>query len=282
VSRLPGLFSPAFWLFGLWLALVATAHAELAVPPASAPVIDTAGMLEPVRLQTLNQTLAAFSQQTGSQIGVLIVPTTEGEDLASYGIRVADAWKLGRKGVDDGVILLVATQDRRLRIEVGYGLEGAIPDAIAKRIIETLIAPAFKSGDFAGGIDIGVQALMARIRGEALPPPAARSTGTGGGDVIQTIVFAAVFAGFFLTRVFGRGLAATLAGAGAAVAMGVTGMGLGLVVLIGLAVLFLILLLGGGGGRFMPMGGYPGGRSHGSGWGGGGGGFGGGGASGSW
>ena len=115
--------------------------------------------------------MAAFEAKKGSQIAVLIVPTTQPEDIAQFGIRVAEAWKIGRKNVDDGVILIVAKEDRKLRLEVGYGLEGAIPDAIAKRVIAETITPFFKKGDYAGGIDAGVTQLMQLIEGETLPEP---------------------------------------------------------------------------------------------------------------
>ena len=132
---------------------------------------DLTETLTPDQTAKLEQKLAAFEARKGSQIAVLIVPTTQPEAIEQYSIRVAEQWKLGRKGVDDGALLLVAKDDRALRIEVGYGLEGALPDAIAKRIIEDIIVPRFKTGDFYGGIDAGVDAMIKVVDGEPLPPP---------------------------------------------------------------------------------------------------------------
>jgi len=160
----------------LLLALASPASGEVAVPPLQARVTDLTGTLSASQLQTLDSQLRDFERAKGSQIAVLMLPSTQPETIEQYSIRVADAWKIGRARVDDGVILVVAKDDRKLRIEVGRGLEGAVPDALAKRIVSDIIAPHFKSGDFFGGIAAGTDALMKLIEGETLPAPASRST----------------------------------------------------------------------------------------------------------
>ena len=159
----------------LWLLLASfllgTAQAEVAIPPLKQRVTDLTSTLDASQLQTLETKLAAFEKAKGSQIAVLVLPTTQPEVIEQFAIRVVEVWKLGRKGVDDGVLLLVAKDDRKLRIEVGYGLEGALNDATAKRIVAEVISPAFKQGDFYGGIDAGVTSIIKVIEGEPLPPP---------------------------------------------------------------------------------------------------------------
>jgi uncharacterized protein len=153
------------------LALLAgAAGADAAIPPV-ARVTDLTGTLDAGQQRTLSAKLADFERTSGSQLAVLILPSTRPEAIEHYGIRVADTWKLGRKGVDDGAILIVAKNDHRLRIEVGYGLEGNIPDAIAKRIIDDTIVPAFKSGDFYSGIDAGVDQIIRAAQGQSLAVP---------------------------------------------------------------------------------------------------------------
>ena len=152
----------------------APAAGLVAVPALSGRVVDQTGTLSSATVQQLDAQLADLEARKGSQVAVLIVPTTQPEDIAAFGIRVADAWKLGRKEVRDGVILIVARNDRALRIEVGYGLEGALPDAIADRIIDEDIAPPLRRGDFDGGVRAGVERIVAVIDGEALPAPAPR------------------------------------------------------------------------------------------------------------
>ena len=168
------LFS-ALLLCGIALA----AAAEVPVPALKARVTDLAGVLTSAQRTALEERLAAFEAKKGSQIAVLIVPTTQPETIEQYGIRAVDAWKLGRKGVDDGALLLVAMKDRAVRIEVGYGLEGVLPDAIAKRIIDEEIVPRFRAGDYYGGIEAGVGRMIRVIEGEPLPPPRARSQPAG-------------------------------------------------------------------------------------------------------
>ena len=149
--------------------LMGSAHAEVEVPPLKARVTDLTNTLDVQQRDALEQKLAAFEAAKGSQIAVLIVPTTQPEAIEQYSIRVAEQWKLGRKGVDDGVLLLVAKDDRKMRLEVGRGLEGAVPDAVAKRITSEIIAPYFKNGDFHGGIAAGVDRLIRVAGGESLP-----------------------------------------------------------------------------------------------------------------
>jgi len=270
--------------FGFLLAVFAlSAWAQVAVPDLSRRVTDLTATLSASQVAALESKLAAFEAQKGSQIAVLIVPSTEPEDIAQFGIRVADQWKIGRKRIDDGVILIVAKNDRKLRLEVGYGLEGAIPDAIAKRVIAETITPHFKAGDFYGGIDAGVQQLMQLIEGEPLPQPSASGNGGDDGAFVMLIV-GGLIAGWLLSLLMSR----PAAGGIAAVGSGVAG-----AFLLGLSPLLLFIAVfvfagvasgfrhGGGwssGGGGWGGGGFGGGGS----WGGGGGGFGGGGASGSW
>src|SRR5688572_30459315 len=151
------------------------APAQVSVPTLTARVTDLTGTLTAEQRSSLEERLAAFEAKQGSQIAVLLVPTTQPEAIEQFGIRVAEKWKVGRKGVDDGAILIVALKDRAVRIEVGYGLEGALPDVAVKRIIEEHVIPRFKQGDFHGGIEAGVSRMMSVIEGEALPPPAERA-----------------------------------------------------------------------------------------------------------
>jgi uncharacterized protein len=159
------------WLLLLVLLLCGTAQAEVAVPKLTQRVTDLTNTLDASQIQALNAKLAAFESGKGSQIAVLMLPTTQPETIEQFGIRVVDAWKLGRKGVDDGVLLLIAKDDHKLRIEVGYGLEGALNDATAKRIVSEVITPYLKQRDFFSGIDAGVSAIIKVIEGEVLPPP---------------------------------------------------------------------------------------------------------------
>ncbi|MDE2585586.1 MAG: YgcG family protein [Betaproteobacteria bacterium] len=267
-----GLLSPAAW-------------AQVPVPPLKARVTDLTGTLDSSRRNALESRLADFERQKGAQIAVLLVPSVRPESIEQYGIRVAEAWKLGRKGVDDGLILLVAKNDREVRIEVGYGLEGTVPDAVAKRIIEEDIVPRFRSGDMVGGIDAGVGRLMAVVSGEPLPPPAPRaSAGSGAaGEQLFPLLLIAVVVGAMLRAVLGRLMAAGASGGVAALAAGFMGASLLGIAGVGIGV-FLFVLLGnsGGLGGLAGPGGRGGGWSSGGGFSGSGGGFGGGGASGRW
>src|SRR5450432_1295213 len=151
---------------------LAPAHADVAVPALKSRVTDLTGTLTVEQTGALEQRLAAFEAKKGSQIAVLMLASTKPEEIEQFSIRVAEAWKIGRKGTDDGLILVIAKDDRRLRIEVGYGLEGAIPDAVAKRVISETITPRFKAGDYYGGVSAGVDQLIKLVDGEKLPPAA--------------------------------------------------------------------------------------------------------------
>jgi len=151
--------------------LIGLAAAQVAVPPLKARVTDLTGTLTQQQSAALEQTLAEFEKRKGTQMAVLMLPTVKPEAIEQFGIRVGEAWKIGRKGVDDGLILIVAKEDRQLRFEVGYGLEGVMPDAIAKRVIEEDIVPRFRQGDFYGGIRAGMDRAIRLVEGEKLPPP---------------------------------------------------------------------------------------------------------------
>lgn len=271
-----------------------TALAQVAIPPLTARVTDLTATLTPTQRTALEERLAAFESRKGSQIAVVIVPTTEPEAIEQFGIRLAEQAKVGRKRVDDGAILIVALKDRALRIEVGYGLEGALPDAVAKRIIENDIVPRFKQGDYYGGIDAGITRMIAVLDGEALPPPKgaqpARSVGNGL-ESLLIIGFMLVFVvGGIIRALFGKflgsGVIGAIGGAAGWLMLGSIAAG----ALVGIAALVLSLMSGMGGGRGRSgwasgiPGGFGGGSWGGGGgsWGGGGGGFGGGGASGRW
>ena len=287
----------ALWLCLAWLAVLprlALAAPLQPVPALEERVTDLAGTLSADEQAAIAQRLAAVEQRKGSQIALLIVPSTAPEAIEQYSIRVVDAWQLGRKGVDDGVLLLVATADRTLRIEVGRGLEGAIPDAIAKRIIAEQITPHFREGRFADGLNAGVGAIIARIDGEPLPAPVQRARQASADtvfDLLVQTVFIAFFAAPILRAIFGRLLASGVGAAAGGLwwflstsALSLAGIG---AVVAALAVLVVGSGRGGGpwttgtghGGGFGSRGG---GWSSGGGFSGGGGGFSGGGASGRW
>jgi uncharacterized protein len=270
-------------------------HADVPVPALTGRVTDLTGTLSGAAVTRIEAKLAALEAKKGSQLAVLIVPSTQPEEIEQFGIRVADAWKLGRKGVDDGAILIVAKNDRRVRIEVGSGLEGAIPDAIANRIIDETVAPRFKTGDFDGGVEAGIDQMISVVNGEPLPEPDRKWEHTGNLPHLLPLLLVVVFvASGVLRAMFGRlfGSVATggLAGGIAWLLSHVLPIGLGAGVM---AFVFAMLLgstrgwssggLGGGfggglGGGFGGRGGFGGG----GGFSGGGGGGGGGGASGGW
>jgi len=279
----------AYAALGFFLLLCTlSAWAQVAVPDLSRRVTDLTATLSAQQTAELENTLAAFEAKKGSQIAVLIVPTLAGEDIAQFGIRVADKWKIGRARVDgarvdDGVILIVAKNDRQLRIEVGYGLEGAIPDAIAKRVIAETITPYFKSGDFYGGIAAGLGQLMQLINGESLPAPDTSGTGgEGGGEgVFVILIIGGMIVGGLLSTLMSRPAAGGIAALGSGV-VGAFLLGLTPVLLFVAVFVFAGVASGfhrGGGWSSGGGGGFGGGGGS---WGGGGGGFGGGGASGSW
>ncbi len=167
-----------FALLALGGALVAQTDFELApLPPAGNRITDAAGVLSPEEREILEALSQSLEDRKGSQLAIVLVNTTAPQAIEVYALRLAEAWKIGRANIDDGVIILAAIQDRRLRIEVGYGLEGAIPDAAAKRIITDDIAPYFRSREYGAGLEAGMKALIARIDPEALPAPGAIERG---------------------------------------------------------------------------------------------------------
>jgi uncharacterized protein len=282
------------------LFFAAVCFAQVAVPELRSPVTDLTNTLTPSQVQALEQKLLAFEQRKGSQVAVLLVPTTQPEEIEQYSIRVVEAWKIGRRGVDDGVLLIVAKDDRAVRIEVGYGAEGALPDVIANRIIQQVIVPRFREGQFYEGIDAAVDRILAVLDGEPLPEPSQRTrpSGEGIGQIFPLLLMVVFVVSGILRRLLGGvGGAAATAGIAGLLVWLLTGI---VVIAVGAAVIaFLFTLLGGGGGSSgwtggRRRGGYYGGWGGGGfgggfggglgggGWSGGGGGFGGGGASGRW
>ncbi len=280
------------WLLALAALLAAFVAAGLVpVPPLQARLTDLTGTLTTEQQASLEQDLRAFETRKGAQIAVLIVPSTKPEAVEQYALRVVEQWKLGRSKVDDGVLLLIAKEDRALRIEVGYGLEGVLNDATAKRIISEVMTPLLQAGDFAGAVRAGIEQMVRVIDGEPLPEPKRGPAGSvAGQDMLQLIpvlFVAALVLGGVLRKALGRVPGALVTGG----LLGLAGWLLaGAVLAAALAggVAFLITLLGVGMGRHGGLygGGYHGGMGRGSsaggGFGGGGGGFGGGGASGRW
>src|ERR1700727_1618281 len=159
-------------ILALLLCWAFAAFADVAVPPLTGRVVDQTGTLSASDIAALTQTLKGLELRKGSQVAVLIVPTTQPETIEQFSIRVAEAWKIGRKKIDDGALLVVAKNDHKLRIEGGYGLEGALPDVTARRIIDEILVPRFKRGDFGRGISAGVNRIIGVIDGEQLPAPA--------------------------------------------------------------------------------------------------------------
>ena len=268
------------------------APAQVPVPPLSGHVTDLTGTLDAGQKAALEQTLSAFEARKGSQLAVLMLASTAPEDIEAYALRVAEQWKLGRKKVDDGAILVVAKADRALRIEVGYGLEGALNDAVSKRIVSEVILPRFRQQDFAGGISAGVTQMIKVVDGEALPAPRKKAASSGV-DYEQWAVLLFVVAlavGGVLRSLLGR-LPGALVTAGVVGVVGwfVAG-ALTIALLAGVVALFVTLFGGGRGGALGGLygggrggsGGFGGGFGGGGGFSGGGGGFGGGGASGRW
>lgn len=266
-----------------WSALVA---AQVPVPPLSGHVMDQTGTLSPAQKAALEQTLAAFEDRKGSQLAVLMVATITPETIEQYALRVAEQWKLGRKKIDDGAILVVAKNDRAMRIEVGYGLEGPLNDATSKRIISETILPRFKQQDFYGGITAGVDQIIQVVDGEPLPQPDARPAGGAGNfqQYVPVIFILALVVGGVLRSALGRVPGALVTGGAIALLAWLVVGAVSMALLAGGIALVVTLMGGGMGGH--GMGGYYGGAGRGGlgggGFRGGGGGFGGGGASGRW
>jgi uncharacterized protein len=272
------------------------------VPALTARVIDQTGTLDAIQLKGLEDKLAAFEQTKGTQVAFLMVATTQPEDIASYANRVGNEWKIGRKGIGDGLLLVVAKNDRKVRIEVAKTLEGAIPDLAAKHIIDEAVTPRFRQGDFAGGLHAAADRIIARVSGEALPEPSRPvQRGDGGFNWMDLAIFlfiAVPVVGRVLSGVLGRKLGALATGAGVGtIALLITSSIVVAAIAALIALLFAMISGGGspglGSGRrghwgagpwIGSSGGSGGGGSGGGGWGGSGGGgdFGGGGASGDW
>jgi uncharacterized protein len=279
-------------------AFAARAQDVLAVPALTAHVMDSTGTLDAAQRQALETKLADFEKAHGAQVVVLMVPTTAPEDIVSYAQRVGDAWKIGRKDIGDGLLLVVAKNDRQVRIATTKTLEGAIPDLAARQVIDRAITPRFKQGDFAGGLDAAADQLLALIRGEALPAPEQGSHGSNDFDWTDLAVFlffAVPLGGRMLAGIFGRKLGSAVTGSVIGLLAWVFTSSLlvaGIAALVGAVFALVTSLgsLGGGGGGSSGWGGgggrggwSSGGRGGGGGFSSGGGGnFGGGGASGGW
>ncbi|OYU89687.1 MAG: hypothetical protein CFE29_11525 [Bradyrhizobiaceae bacterium PARB1] len=287
-------------LLALLLCWSVAALADIAVPALTGRVVDQTATLSEADRAALDSTLRDFETRKGSQIAVLIVPTTVPETIEQYSIRVAEAWKIGRKKVDDGAILLVAKNDRKLRIEVGYGLEGALTDVTTKRIIDEIITPRFKVGDFTGGITAGVNQIIKVIDGEPLPAPDEWKGNSNALDDIMEyapfLLFGVLIFGSILRSIFGRLFGSLATGGLVTTVVWLVAGSLLFGGILGVVAFFFTLVseafMSGGGGGGRRGGGYVGGSggswssgsSSGSsgGFSGGGGSFGGGGASGSW
>jgi len=303
----------ARWLLALGLGLLpawpALAQGLQPVPELRARVIDQTGTLDAASVAAIESKLAAFEQSNGSQVVVVMVGTTAPEDIADYTQRLGDAWKIGRRDVGDGVLFVIAKDDRRMRIATAKTLEGAIPDLMARRILDGAVAPFLRAGDYAGGIQAGVDQILARVRGENLPLPGELAGGTGSDDlfdgmeILFILVFAVPILSSVLRGVFGNKLGTVLTGVGSGglawvlTAIGWVAIVAGLLGMLGALFLQTIPTHTGGSGKGGRGGGW-GGGGHGGGWGGsrsggfsrggggfssgGGGNFGGGGASGGW
>jgi uncharacterized protein len=283
-----------YWVIFICLNWSLPVWAELTVPQPIAPVIDQTSFLTSEEVQNLNNELLTFHQKTGSQIAVLIVSQTDPETPFDYGMRVLNQWKLGRKGIDDGVLLLLVPEDKKTQILVGRGLEGSIPDAYAKRILEDILRPLLKEDKRFEGILAATQQMQRLIEGEKLPPPrpAAGLMNSLSGEDLIFIAMMALFVQGILTSIFGRFLGSSITGAlagGVALTLGFEAL-LALGIAFGITILSLFLKSHGistangrfGGGLGGGWSGGGGGFGGGGGWSGGGGGFGGGGASGGW
>jgi uncharacterized protein len=285
----------AIVLLGLAVAPLAIGQDLVPVPPLAGRVTDLTGTLRTEQIAALDKRLGDFEARKGAQIAVLLVPTTRPETIEQFGIRVAEQWKIGRKNADDGAIVLVAKNDRTLRIEVGYGLEGAVPDLKASRIIREIITPRFRENDFYGGLTAGTQALMNLVEGEDLPPPKAQARQRGGdfgnlNSLFVIMLIGATIVGAILTRVVGRFFGSILTGGAAGLVAWLIVGTLVAGIFAGFLVFVFTLARGATGlgtagshrGGGWPGGGGWSGGGGGGGWSGGGGGFGGGGASGRW
>lgn len=268
---------------------LASSAAALDVPPLTGRIVDNAHLLPEPLVKTLSDDLAAHEARTGNQVALLTLPSLEGEPLEEFSHRVATTWKLGHKGTDNGVLVLVVPGDRKVRIEVGYGLEGTLTDAKSSRIIREEMVPRFKDGDFPGGITAGVKAVLGTIEGTYTPPERKVDRTGSTGDSMWGIFFVAIVVGMLTATIIGRHWKGSSVGSVMAFVLALSS---GWLLALAAAVLVLVVTLaaaipssgrryggGGGGGSF---GEFSGGGGFGGGFSGGGGGFGGGGASGSW
>lgn len=274
-----------------------SAWADVAIPPLRSPVTDLTGTLTAEQVKALEQTVRAVEQRKGSQIAILVLPTTKPEAIEQYSIRLAEAWRVGRKSIDDGAIIVLALEDREVRIEVGYGLEGALPDLIASRIIREDMVPHLRRGEVYLALTAAVDRIVRVIDGEPLPAPTQEPsprTGGGLGSIFPILLMVVLVGGSVLRRIFGSFLGAGATGGLAAIFAFFVTRALGIAIVAGV-IAFIFGLLGGGGGGgltrgrrggfgggFGGWGGGGGGFGGGGGWSGGGGSFGGGGASGRW
>jgi uncharacterized protein len=288
-------------LFLCFTAVSASAQGLLPVPQLTGHVVDSAALLNSQQRQALESKLAALETGSGSQVVVLMVATTQPEDIASFSNRVGNAWKIGRKGIGDGLLVVVARDDHKMRMEVAKSLEGAIPDLAASQIIDTAITPRFKQGDYAGGLDAGMDQIAALIKGEALPAPSRSSadpvwsSSFDWQNLIVFIFFGVFVVGSIIRRVLGNKLGSIVTGGAVGFLVNMVTGSIAIAALAGFAAMVFVLVSsvgnafrgrGGGGGFGGGFGGGGGGWSSDSGGGGfssgGGGDFGGGGASGSW
>lgn len=281
---------------GVLAAPAAAAEGDiLPIPKLEKRVTDQTATLSAADESRIEARLKAFEAEKGAQIAVLIVATTQPETVFDFSLRVVDAWKLGRKGIDDGVLFVIAKNDRKLQILTGRGTQGVLTDAMSKRIISEVVAPKFRASDFAGGIEAGVGKIIDVLKGEALPPPPQKKVAVQQGADIQSFlmlgVFAAIFVGPLLRSLLGRFLGATATGGAVGAAAWWLAGGMIFPIVAGVIIFFVVLLMGavslpggrrGGGG--WSTGGWSsgGGSSGGGGFSGSGGGFDGGGASGDW
>ena len=282
-------------LIALFFGWPFVAAADVAVPPLSGRVVDQTGTLSASDVSALTQRLRDLQTRKGSQVAVLIVPTTQPETIEQFSIRVAEAWKIGRKKIDDGALLVVAKNDRKLRIEVGYGLEGALTDITARRIIDEVIVPRFREGDFSGGISAGVDRIIRVVDGEPLPAPrpeASHSVSLNFDPLNPFFIIPVILFGGVIRSILGRLLGAAISGALVTLIGGYLFGSWLAAALAGVIASIIVMFAGSmnspmpgrGGGGAWSSGSSGGSWSSGSdgGFSGGGGGFGGGGASGSW
>lgn len=280
------------------VSLASIAQSGVAIPAFDSPVVDTTGTLDAATRQQLEQQALALQQRKGSQLQVLVIPSTAPETIEQYAVRAFESFKLGRKGVDDGLLLVVAKDDRKVRIEVGYGLEGAIPDITAGRVIQEYMVPKFRQGDYAGGIVDATGQLVKLVDGEPLPEPvASHPTGPDSGGDFGAALAAAFVVAMFVRGFFGKRTSAGVRGLFTAAAAGGAAWFMSALLPAALFGGFLGLVIGlmaASAGRYARHGGWGGwsggssggggwgGGSSGGGWSGGGGMSGGGGASGGW